>query len=261
MDSLLKPTDAFVDWACNWSGMHGGNPDADLWFVGVEHDGDAGDFALDAYWQGTRTDGGLEVPAFTDAFVKEHRKVIHTWPSLRKVTKVVHALDSGWGSSRGKRGSWRKYLKKRMLRPDGMAFHANLYPIPFHDKKSEWTIEHARFSGLPNVAAYRAWCTAWRFAWLRELAMQHKPRVIVATGRSFVEDFLLTFADGDVLAAVDAPLETERGIGPARSIYETTALAGDSTLLVTPFFGGRGGLNQSVHLDALTERIRGLLDG
>lgn len=255
MESLLQPTEAFVDWACSWSGINGGNPSAPLWFCGIEFGADGRPFELEPYWEGPRTDGGLEVPAFTDAFVKEHRKVIHTWPYIRKMTKVAMDLDQGW-DPRGKRTGWRKYLETRMLRPDGACFHLNLYPIPFHGSRAEWTPKHSELTGLPNVLAYRSWCVAHRFAWLRALAEKHQPRVIVATGRHFVEDFLIAFSTGEITDATDRPLGAENPIGEPRSVYSARALTGDTTLLVTPLFGGRGGLNQNAHLEALVDLVK-----
>jgi len=256
MRTTLNPTEAFVEWALSWSGMHGGNPAAPVWICGIEPGLiEAPDFSLEPTWEGTRMDGGLDAPAFTDAFHKEHRKVITTWPTIRKLAKLGELIEPDWGTRKGDEG-WRKYLERRLFRPDGATFHLNLYPIPFLAQRADWSPDHVEDTGLPNKLAYRAWCVAHRFAWLRELAEKHRPKVIVATGRNCLEDFLIAFGNGDVDLAVERELDAPQASGRDRNYFRAPALDGQTTLFVTPQLGGRGGLGQEAHLRALSKLVR-----
>lgn len=187
--------------------------------------------------------GGTENPnsfAFNDVseppFIsdEERRKVLREQYNV-KVAKLYAAL----------RGDpLDKYheiaMEQHLFGPSSDFFKMNLYPIGFRSDGDElWEQWIYNKTGLPTKSLYRAWCQLNRFPRFRDRMRESTPRLIIGTGSSYRDDFMIAFSGVEELFSKEL---TDEKVLDRRILW--TLINGDETILaITPFLGGRYGLN------------------
>jgi hypothetical protein len=235
----------FADWAVQPSSGGSGDPSANVWFCGIEpgsartvHQGAVGDFGRlrDAIAGGAQ-------PRRPYNWDENLRHRFGLWQS-----KLLTAIaDRPQGSH-------------RTACRDVPLMKLNLYPVSFPDSRDHRWSEHdfAGTTGIPTKALYRAWCEAVRFPVLARFVAEHRPRLIVGSGLTFVERFIAAFG-GATGVSRWREVQLEDGVR-----YYAIDLAGSSThLAVIPFYGRPGALNSDDLVLRIGHRIRqeaGLLD-
>ncbi|MDA8384151.1 MAG: hypothetical protein M0037_14055 [Betaproteobacteria bacterium] len=238
----------FDRFLASWSGVDGGNPSADVWICGIEHGG-----SLDPV---TDLDPVPEPASWTDDFKKQNPK-FQTWQYNQKAAKLLVALNSlqrDLGQQPSLEG-WKPYMAEKLYVRDGESFKLNLFPLASPKVDSaEWNLVYAQHPALRDKGAYRERCRKVRFPFFKDMRHHYKPKIIVGTGKTFRDDFARAFGFHG--------LGERRPIGAGQRQRECLVY-GDhgSTLVVTPFFGGRYGLNGDDHLVALSRLLAEYLTG
>lgn len=220
----------FAEWATQPSAGGLGDPAGRIWFCGIEPGSYEGDFEALA----------------------------------RAVDNGAQPLEAyGWDTNlRHRFGLWQaKLLTAIADRPDGAHRTAcrdvrllklNLYPVALPDSRDHRWKERdfASVTGLPTKALYRAWCEAVRFPVLAHLVADHRPRLIVASGLTYVERFISAFGG---VTGVSRWREIELDDG-AR-FYSIDLAGGATNLAVIPFYGKPGALNTDDRVTEMGKRI------
>jgi hypothetical protein len=259
-----KPARRFIESALGNGGINGGNPQGDLWFCGIEfglHRDHRPSVALDDQAE-DRVQRGCSLPAWTDTYLEVVRGAhgsawtpVDSLPFMQKMARIV----LGWhGEESPDLGDVKKYVRTKLSRPGGETFQLNLYPVAVNSAADNaFDGDCEQVIGLPNKRAYRLWCRDNRFPRLGELVRRYQPRVLVAVGSTFEEDYRLAFLEPPQRYASPAPQLQFNVAGREVPIFK---IAGTRTLLaITPFLG-QGGLMANADLATVGKRLRELAD-
>lgn len=232
-------TEAFATWATSFSGCDGGNPAGPIWFCGIEFGGSQHDEVLEFRDQ-TRPDTWRVEELDTDFFPYQYNQ---------KLAKMYAALH-------GHSGDYKAFARARgLLGSTSDLFKMNLYPIAFQSDNDElWKKHLYDATGIPTKSIYRAWCQLHRFPVLHGWALKHRPKVIVCTALGLRDMFVMAFGGLETLFNDEWKNQYERLEG--RWLYTIPVNGGQTLLAITPFLGGRSGLNSDNLLRAFGERIR-----
>ena len=213
----------FKKWALSYSGCDGGNIAGTIWFCGIEFGGNESfDFSAIP-----------EPPYVSD----EQRKKFFGYQYNIKVAKLYAAIC---GEAQVAARDKDKY-KDELFAKDSITFKMNLYPISFHDVSDDlWQEEVYRKTGLPTKSMYRAWCQINRFPVIRQWVKERSPRLIVCTGITCKNEFIMAFDDVKTIYEVEK-LNKKKVSG--RDLVWIDINEGKTILAITPFLGGRYGLN------------------
>lgn len=233
----------FSDWASNFSGIAGGNLNAPLWTCGIEFYGeDILDFKVNERYTYKNTEGKI-IPCINDNHKSDFKE---TTPFIQKLIKLAcYYFEKDLDNN-----IYKKYLND-LFTENGKTFGMNLYPISFpNSSDNEWKENHFNKTGLPNKQMYKVWCMVYRFPFLRKLASEYKPKILICTGLNFRQDFLLAFAPDQLFSN---PIQAEN---IDNRMCEFFRINNKKTLLVlTPFFG-RGGIMSDKGLKQLADLAR-----
>ncbi len=220
----------FKKWACSYSGCDGGNPDGKIWFCGIEPGGKF-DFDLKDVSQPP----------------ERPKKFFKSSPYNQNTAKLYAAIV---------KKNLEGYRKLDVFTRDSNSFKLNLYPINLPgDRDDFWKKPHFEKTGIPTKEIYRAWCQENRFPQIRNWMKQHSPKLIVATGSSYQLDFLLAFGGIEFIYKELPPVklsEEHENI----SLYFLSVNDGKTLLAITPFLGGRYGLNSYEKIRRAGEKIQ-----
>ena len=237
--------DKFADWATQPSAGGLGDPAGKIWFCGIEpgsarsvHGGAAGDFE-----RLRKAVAGGAQPLRPYDWDSNLRHRFGLWQA-----KLLTAIADK------PRGSHKSACRGVPL------LKLNLYPVSLRDSRDHRWSEHdfASTTGLPTKALYRAWCEAVRFPALARLVAEHRPRLIVGSGLSFVERFVAAFGG---VTGVSRWREVQLGDG--LRFYAIDLAGGSTHLAVIPFYGKPGALNSDDVVLSIGNRIRqeaGIID-
>jgi hypothetical protein len=220
----IKETEQFSLWAKGYSGCDGGNIDGAIWFCGIEYGGneDEKSFKFNDVSQ------PMEIPDDErEGFLKFQYNI--------KVAKIYTAI-LGEDVSR----YFKTVLRDKLFAQESHAFKMNLYPISFHhDSDDLWQEWLFRKTGLPTKSIYKAWCQLYRFPEIRKWVKNYSPKLIITTGITYQNEFIMAF-DG-VETIFKGTLNTKNLSG--RDFVWSYINENKTVLAITPFFGGRYGLN------------------
>jgi hypothetical protein len=231
-------TSEFSTWASGFSGCDGGNLAGKLWVCGIEYGAneDPDRFAF----------GDVSKPSCVQR--EEHARALQDQYNV-KVAKLYAALIGQAVST-----YYQTAIEKQLFGSSSDLFKMNLYPIAFHDESDKrwkkWIYDR---TGLPTKSLYRAWCQLNRFPRFREWMHQSTPRLVIGTGASYRDDFIMAFSGVEELFA-EMPKET---IQDRRLLWKPVN-DGQTVLAITPFLGRRYGLNSDALLDAFGRRLRAI---
>ncbi|WP_448569599.1 hypothetical protein [Thalassotalea ganghwensis] len=253
---------ALKNWIASYSGCDGGSPDlSEIWFVGIE-------------W------GFAKVNGQTD---REHFKAVADYHSggMSKAIKLGYAdphdseyvvgdnIDYTFGRNSAKLITAVKGYNVKNYNTvvheiaNSEVFKLNLYPIGLPNTEDNlWgTFNLDRLTGLATKQEYRNYCKEHRFPFFREEFNKHKPRLILCTGTSYIEDFASCFLGIDNISELTCEELTDVSLknNKPRKLY--WKWASENTLFATvPFMTNPSGLNSHSLLQQFGTRIKEILD-
>ncbi|WP_152530766.1 hypothetical protein [Paraburkholderia dilworthii] len=246
--------DELCDYFRSFAGMDGGNLEkAKLWLCGIEHG--QGCATLEDVTPEHKP-GAWSVGRRVQEGKGEHR----TWPLWEKAAKIVVGIRRNVLEEAHKDpGSltWQHYRDNFLYGQEAYEFKLNLFPLACPGVNSRnWASAHDVQPELRDKEQYRNLCrNGGRFEFMRELRKTHHPKVIIATGKTSLEDFVNAFG------FEDCPHEEivigNRGSECQLFVYVDRDADGSQTrLVVTPFFSYRRNcLNTDELLEALASCV------
>lgn len=242
--SSQRDPNALNNFLASWTGCDGGNPQAKIWICGIEHGG--------ACEPDTPLLKECEPGAWDKTFKATHPD-FRTWQYHQKVAKLMVAIERLRKHPRTDRlaENYRTYMEERLYVRGGDTFKSNLFPFSSPStSSSDWEQAYTSVLGMTRNE-YGAFCRQDRFSFLAEQRQKYAPRVVIGTGKTYRDDFARAFG---FLTVSSEPFS----IG-SRVCWRYKDQR--STLIVTPFFGGRYGMNSDGLLEELAKEVAGLLDG
>ncbi len=72
----------------------------------------------------------------------------------------------------------------------------NLYPLGFRNTShTHWAEEFSEATGFQDKSEYLDWIKLNRFPAIRNWAAKYSPKLIICTGKGYLEDFRMAFGD------------------------------------------------------------------
>lgn len=229
----------FDRYVTSWSGCDGGNPNAELWICGIEHGGESD---KEVKWMPEPE------PNFWGPEFKKHHPDYLTWPYHQKVAKLMIAIDSLRKDPKRipSLDSYKKYMEEKLYAKDGECFKLNLFPLPSPSVNDPtWSVIYKDNPFLSNKHDYREYCLKRRAVFFKEQRAHYRPKVIIGTGKGFQNEFAMAFG----FSGTPEPVE----LADKRCGYIYTDEG--CTLIVSPFFGGRYGMNSGGRLIDLARHV------
>ena len=166
------------------------------------------------------------------------------WPFNRTAFKLLCAIEGG------EPRDYEAFARRTRPFEQGSKgyFKANLFPLPFNNL-AEWDEEARRDTGFGCKVDYQKWLREVRFPVLSSQLELHRPKVLIATGLSHLQDFL---------QVVKAQPGQEHAISVnSHSKRVHIATGGLVPLVVLPHLsGGPNGLNSNAAVSMAAELIR-----
>ena len=221
-----------ADFLASYAGMDGGRPESSIWICGIEYGGGFEDLGSGL--------APITAHGSWDAGFKQMHPDFVYWPYHQKVAKLMVALRALRHGARDEPATdgWREYLSRDLYAPDGETFKLNLYPLASPSVTARgWAEAYGSIPALRDKPTYHETCRSLRFPFIREIRHRFAPRLILGTGRTYVHRFVEAFGfEGRTPESVT--LEAA-GARRACTVYRDQT----GTLVVSPFLGGRFGIN------------------
>ena len=219
-------------------GDHGTPERPSIWVLGIEPGWSLADQAADEQ----RTP---EMDALSNQYSIELQL---SWPYNRNAFKLLAAID-------GKAPEhYREFAEARRPFEQGSAgyFKGNLFPEPFNNVGA-WDAEAIESTGFVTKSEYQAWLRATRFPVIRSWIEKCRPRLVIGTGLTHLEDFLAI--TGTTETPLAYPFEVN---GQPKRVH--VAMSGTVPIAVVPHLsGGANGLNSHEATRIAADRIRTIL--
>lgn len=241
--------EAFRSWACSLSGCDGGSPSARVWISGIEWGG--GSYEDGKYYKD-------ELPAEIKKGAYPGRASHYDWNehltyrfgiSFAKLYSALNGVEPA---------RYKEYVST--LYGDE-AFKLNLYPIAFDSTDASlWKQNRLEeLTGFAEKHLFQTWCFYNRFPVFAQLVRNHKPRIVIGTGVTYLREYFACFGgDRDSSARIQSAevlQEPEAKKSTTRRIY-WVSINKETTLFVIPFFSGQHGLNSDYLLGEVGRKIR-----
>jgi len=234
----IKAKDDFSKWAMGYSGCDGGNVSGPIWFCGIEYGGNEEE-KLDF--------NELKQPLYIH---DNQRKQFLAYQYNIKVAKIYASILGEDVAS-----YLQIALRDKIFDKDSNVFKMNLYPISFHhDSDDLWQEWLYRKTGLPTKSIYRAWCQLYRFREIQKWVNGHSPKLIVATGITYKNEFIMAFDGIETIYKGNINKKNLSG----RDLALLDINDSKTILAITPFLGGRYGLNSDSLLQEFGKEIRNI---
>lgn len=233
----LNAVDKFSTWATSYAGCDGGNISGNFWFCGIEFGGNKDPKTIDM--SPIITPPSVSDKRRKNSFVRKSRYN----QNLLRLYSYILGLGGDYGA-----------LVKNYpaFSISSNEFKLNLYPIGFPDDGvGNWSYEHFQKTGLLSKRLYQAWCQMHRFPKLNELQKENNPSIIVCTGISYAIEFFMAF--GNKKAVFE---HNNIDLGNKKTLKWCRGNEGKTLVFVTPFLGGRHGLNSKILQHFCAEQIR-----
>jgi hypothetical protein len=211
-----------------------GEPEAPIWFVGLEEAGEWTQNDDERYATG-------HFPFSVDEIARDARSHGRSYTKVYEIMSKLVVAAIGDPTLR----DWRAYRDNCLMQRGSHAFQANLFPLG-KSHLSTWPEDYASGFGFPSRRDYYDWARGDRFDLLRSKHSEYAPRVTVCFGKSGWDDFIRVF---------DLSEECDDSIAGCR-VYPS------SRVVLTPFFDRRLLNSQKIgELGELLHRLytRGLL--
>jgi len=203
-----------------------GNPDAPLWFIGMEEGlgSRPPEVALrNILALQERLDAdGLRFSFFEDSWFPAKSKIAtQTWKIMAKYARMLLHRAPDWQDS----SSADSYIRDSLGRPDGETLLLELLPLPA-PHMADWP--DAYTERFQNREDYGQFMRSKRIEILRDLVEKYRPTIVMCYGRSYWQYYRQIFA------LEGAPEDT---VGQRTKAIVTQ---GEGTIVaLTPFFGYR----------------------
>lgn len=169
------------------------------------------------------------------------------WPFNRTAFKLLCAIEGGEPKD------YVAFAKRTRPFERGSTgyFKANLFPLPFYNLE-QWDDEARRDTGFDSKVDYQKWLRDARFPVLSAKLEMHRPKVLIATGLSHLQDFLQV--------AKAHPGQDHVLTVNAHNKRVHVATGGLVPLVVLPHLsGGPNSLNSNAAISQAAEVIRELI--
>ncbi len=235
-------TEKFKEMALSFAGCDGGNPRSEIWFCGLEW-GDTlkrdNAHKIQHEFAPQRVPTSWADEDFEDSWVAGYNQ------------KLCWFLEYFYGIQRDGRLNQAYITEQQMFQPNGRGFKLNMLPVRFGNRGSiVWDEEIIAATGFASFDEYRRWCVEHRGKFFQSLMAEHKPRVIVCTGkddRNFFFEFFTNEACYEEYVCEDFSF--------------LWCWHGDTLVCVSPFFGWRNfSINSEPKMEQLVKAIRQLLE-
>lgn len=235
----IQASSEFATWAKGYSGFDGGNQNGKIWICGIEPGGKVKED--DFQFSDASRPGEI------------HKEELHRnlKPQYNRKAAKLYASITGDLPENYEEVAHRVGL----FSSNSDVFKINLYPLAFKNSNEAWEQWIYKKTGIPTRSLYRAWCQLYRFPAIKYWMQQSAPRLIICTSKAYRDDFILAFSGPDQLSD---HINVERVGG--RSL-EWKMINEDQTILaITPFLGGRWGLNSDRLLEDFGRKLSALCD-
>lgn len=239
----------FKKWACSLSGCDGGNIDADTWLCGIEWGGGSEEYYSKELPEEIKN--GTYKPEQNHYDWKD--SITGRSPFGRSFAKLYSAIDGE---------NVENYSKFVSQKWDGSEiFKLNLYPIAFDSTDTVLWHKYKlkEITGFDEKHLFQTWCFINRFPYFSKLRKEKRPKLIVCTGVSYLQDFFICFGGNSKNSAMmqyeDIQPSPDSKVQNKRRFY-WIRLDNHTTLVVIPFFSGSYGLNSDFLLQTIGDRIR-----
>lgn len=247
MSNLPKAFE-FEEWACSFSGCDGGNPTGSIWFSGIEWGLNKKEDDKKYY----KKDLPEEI-----AKGKYQPPDIYDW-EVNSKSKYGQNVAKLYSCIIGKQvvAKWRTVVADCN---GSEIFKMNLYPISFNNTDDQlWEkYDLPKITGLASKHIYRTWCFLHRFPFISEKVKDYEPKLIIATGITYLTDFVVCFAGARGVEKINKEtIAPQSGNNQSTRVFYWAKINEKTTLAVIPFLGGRYGLNSDDLLQKFGEKIR-----
>lgn len=254
---MKKPNKDFENWAMDFSGMDGGNPQSDVWFCGIEYGGsiknlDTMSFSreLDKDWISWSE---LDDLPYTDP--KNGRepedKITGADPFNLSIFKIISKLPARSDCN---------MLYTALFGKSGECFKMNLYPISFKSHSDElWSKAYYDKIGFLTKSQYKAWCMDYRFPALGGLVKKYAPKVLVCFGTTLKDEYSIAFSENEAEVFSQFEVKEISTESARRTIFHKLICGGATRLIVVPFPAKPSGLNSDVLLSVTADFIQEFL--
>jgi len=232
----IKADPLFEKWAIGYSGCYGGDVSGKFWLSGIEYGGGTSENEL------VFNDSSVPPTKSEPEYLK--------YPYGQKAAKLYTAMLGKDMTDYKKIATEQRYFSA-----DSGSFMMNLYPISFRKDQDElWEEWLYKKTGLPTKSIYCAWCQMNRFKAITERVIKYSPEIIVGTGLSRKDDFIMAFGGIENLYENEKELQSIKIMD--KQMYYLPVNNGRTMLFITPFLGSSGGLNSDALLSEFGKQIR-----
>ncbi|MDF3886840.1 transcriptional regulator [Cupriavidus basilensis] len=229
-----EEVDAYL---ASYVGMHG-NPAAPVWLCDITPKTDGKSL--------TAPLNPLHEPVVWDKYFRQrNQESMMRWQSHQKAAKLISsARSAAFGAEAC---DWKHYFMHHLYGPSGGEFRISLFPLPTGANGNRcWARAYRNQPALNPQSRYLSLCrTGGRFRFIAKLRQRMQPKVIVCIGACHADDFLRAFEFSNA-RGTDAILQ------PADLPVRLQVFTQDNTtLVISPAFGGVAGLNSDVLLSAM----------
>ncbi len=230
----------------SWLGCDGGNRKANIWICGIEYGGGFDDIKELI----TKESSKRIEDRFWDNEFRERHPNYSAWPYHQKVAKFMLAVSQSHDELRISVENYKDYMREKLYTENGDSFKLNLFPFSSPSVSDpRWKENYQTI--CTNRDEYYDRCRRKRFTKFSNLRKEHRPKVIIGTGITHNNYFLEAFGFRQDHEYKMWELSHNRRC----RIYEDDL----GVLVVSPFFGGRYGMNRDGLLIELAKQVAPLL--
>jgi len=243
---------SFQQWALSFSGCDGGDIGSpvtpSIWFCGIEWGGGHKNDKDELMRIFSVPDNTLP-NGYSDYYDEQKRFIIGWTENLtyrfnRQAMKLLSAFN---GLSVSEYKQFAEQIKPFSEGSKGY-FKMNIYPLSFKNTSHKhWKEGFSEATGFETKSEYKLWIQKNRFPVMKSWVEQHKPKVIICTGITYLDDFKSAFADND--------MQFNHEVIEGRDLIWGKKHDG-SVIFIVPFMSNPNGLTRDVAIQAFGERMK-----
>ncbi|MCW9711133.1 hypothetical protein L5B71_09845 [Avibacterium sp. 21-586] len=233
-------SEQFKRTALSLAGCDGGNPASEIWFCGLEH----------GYDLSEKLDEFLQLPHDKSPIYSwDHPDCVGDWKYVYN-RKICWFLRYFYHLELYHNENMEALVKRHHIlyseQANGIGFKLNMYPLPFKNRSSiNWEENYQKATGFSSFSEYKNWCIEYRGKYFRALLEKYRPKLIVCTGISEVNNFVRCFTGKD-----NFTYSNNAEIKIAYAKFKETLIC------VCPFFTNSSGINSYAKMEALVKDIK-----
>lgn len=252
----MTNNEKFSKWALGYSGCDGGDigtPEKpSLWFCGIEWGGgypNNVEELIKIFSQNVE-----KPPKGHEDWIDEQGKHHQAWEVNldyiynRQCMKLLSAFEGGNVED------YKKFAKeKKPFTEESYGyFKINLYPLAFKNTSSfHWKDGFSDATGIETKNDYIQFIRNNRFPVMYSWVKQHRPKVIICTGKTYENDFISAFSDEKIQLTTE--IIGERNMQWGVNTFGTI-------IFIIPFMVNRYGLNKNETIQKFGERMKAIME-